>query len=152
MTERRAVDCIREVVQQAGMTDIKYKEGMMSEFSDFSCDQCRRQEPIASRTVARKLIGDMTNITRGGSRLDQAAPGVLVAGLSGQPSTEELAVLEERMNSHQAEYRTDIARLAEDMVKRVAEAAKRETRMLLAVAGLISFGVVILGILIRWPG
>ena len=49
------------------------------------------------------------------------------------------------MNTHQAEYRTDIARLAEDM-------AKRETRMLLAVAGLIFFGVVILGILIRWPG
>lgn len=30
--------------------------------------------------------------------------------------------------------------------------AKRETRLLVAVAGLISFGVVILGILIRWPG
>ena len=49
------------------------------------------------------------------------------------------------MNTHRAEYSTDIARLAEDN-------AKRETRMLLAVAGLISFGVVILGILIRWPG
>ena len=76
--------------------------------------------------------------------------------MSGQPSNEnlagQLAVLEERMNTHQAEYRTDIARLAEDMAKRDAEAAKRETRMLLAVAGLISFGVVILGILIRWPG
>ena len=56
------------------------------------------------------------------------------------------------MNTHQAEYRTDIARLAEDNAKRDAEAAKRKTRMLLAVAGLISFGVVILGILIRWPG
>lgn len=38
-----------------------------------------------------------------------------------------------------------LARLREDI-------AKRETRLLLAVAGLISFGVVILGILIRWPG
>ena len=37
------------------------------------------------------------------------------------------------------------ALLREDM-------AKRETRLVLAVAGLISFGVVILGILIRWPG
>ena len=76
--------------------------------------------------------------------------------MSGQPSTEDfarqLAVLEERMNTHQAEYRTDIARLAEEMAKQDAEAAKRETRTLLAVAGLISFGVVILGLLIRWPG
>lgn len=38
----------------------------------------------------------------------------------------QLAVLEERMNTMQAEYRTDIARLAEDMAKREAEAAKRE--------------------------
>ena len=49
------------------------------------------------------------------------------------------------MNTHQAEYRTEIARLAE-------EDARRETRMLIAVAWLTSFGVVILGILIRWPG
>ena len=49
------------------------------------------------------------------------------------------------MNTHQAEYRTEIARLAED-------SAKWETRMLLAVAWLISVGVVILGMLIRWPG
>ena len=55
-----------------------------------------------------------------------------------------ISVPEERMKTRQAEYRTDIARLAEDM-------AKRETRTLLAVAGLISFGVVILGILIRLP-
>lgn len=48
------------------------------------------------------------------------------------------------MKTNQAEYRTDIARLAEDI-------AKRETRMVLAVAGLNSFGVAILGILIRWP-
>lgn len=54
------------------------------------------------------------------------------------------------MNTHHADYRTDIARLAGDMAKLDAEAAKRETRMLLAVAGLMSFGVVILGILIRW--
>ena len=47
---------------------------------------------------------------------------------------------------------TSLALLREDMAKRDAEAAKCETRMLLAAAGLISFGVVILGILIRWPG
>ena len=62
-----------------------------------------------------------------------------------------LAVLEERMNTMQAEYRTDIARLAEDMAKRDAEAAKRETRMLLAVAVMIGLAVAILGFLIRSP-
>ena len=40
------------------------------------------------------------------------------------------------MNTHLAEYRTEIACFAEDMAKRDAEAAKREIRMLLAIAGL----------------
>ena len=69
------------------------------------------------------------------------------------PSVEDLArqlaVLEERMETRQAEYRTDVARLAEDMAKRDAEAVGRETRLLLALAGLVSLAVVILGILIR---
>ena len=46
--------------------------------------------------------------------------------------------LEERMNTKQAEYKTDIARLAED-------AAKRETRMLLAVIGVMALGIAVLG-------
>lgn len=41
----------------------------------------------------------------------------------------KVAVLEERMNTRQAEYKTDIARLAED-------AAKRHTQMVLFTAGL----------------
>ena len=49
------------------------------------------------------------------------------------------------MKTMQAEYSTDISRLAEDM-------AKRETRMLLAVAGMIGLGVAFLGILIGLPG
>ena len=36
----------------------------------------------------------------------------------------QLAVLEERMNTIQAEYRTDIARLAEDMAKRDVRSAQ----------------------------
>ena len=60
----------------------------------------------------------------------------------------QLAVLEERMKTMQAEYRTDIARLAEDMAKHNVEAAKRETRMLLAVAAMIGLAVAILGFLI----
>ena len=50
----------------------------------------------------------------------------------------QLAILEERMKTMQSEYRTDIARLAEDM-------AKRETRMLLFVAAIIGLGIAILG-------
>ena len=38
----------------------------------------------------------------------------------------QIAVLEERMNTMQAEYRTDIARLAEDMASREAARAERE--------------------------
>ncbi|MBC6436789.1 MAG: hypothetical protein GDA52_01330 [Rhodobacteraceae bacterium] len=85
----------------------------------------------------------------------------------------QLAVLEERMNTqqadyragweairanmaeHQRDYRTSIARLAEDMAKRDTdirtdiaqrdtEAARRETRMLLAIAGMIGLAVAIL--------
>ncbi|MCY4259367.1 MAG: hypothetical protein OXC91_03795 [Rhodobacteraceae bacterium] len=52
---------------------------------------------------------------------------------------ERLARLEERMKTMQAEYRTDIARLAEDM-------AKRETRLLLAIAGMIGLAVAVLGL------
>ena len=37
-----------------------------------------------------------------------------------------IAVLEERMNTHRAEYRTDIARLAEDMAKRDAARYKSD--------------------------
>ena len=57
-----------------------------------------------------------------------------------------LAVLEERMKTLQADltatlegFRTDQAKLREDM-------AKRETRMLLAVAGMIGLAVTILGL------
>ena len=42
-----------------------------------------------------------------------------------------------------------LARLAEDAAKRDAEAAKRETRLILTMVGLIVGAVTILGILIR---
>ena len=74
-----------------------------------------------------------------------------------------LAVLEERMKTMDERYDKGWALLREDIAKRDQtqgrdlallreEFVKRETRLLLAVAGLISFGVVIFGILIRWPG
>ena len=62
-----------------------------------------------------------------------------------------ISVLEERMKTMQAEYKTDIARLAEDMARRDAEAAKRETRLVLTLAGLVIGAVAFLGVLIRWP-
>ncbi|MCY4546759.1 MAG: hypothetical protein OXC28_00205 [Defluviicoccus sp.] len=55
-----------------------------------------------------------------------------------------MAAVEARTEARQAEYRTDIARLAEDM-------AKRETRLLLAVAGMVSLAVIVLGLLMRLP-
>ena len=68
----------------------------------------------------------------------------------------EVARMGERMNTHQAEYRTDIGQLAAKMAERDTEAAKRETRLLLTVVGVMVAGVTILGtvlgLLIRWPG
>ena len=58
--------------------------------------------------------------------------------------SERIARLEERMKTMQADYKTDIARLAEDN-------AKRETRLIVTIAGLIVAAVAILGVLIRWP-
>ena len=46
------------------------------------------------------------------------------------------------MNTKQAEYKTDIARLAEDM-------AKRENRLVLAVFAMVAMATAILGFLIR---
>ena len=45
------------------------------------------------------------------------------------------------MKTNNAEYRTDIARLAEDN-------AKRETRMLLVVAAMMGLGIAILGFIL----
>ncbi len=55
------------------------------------------------------------------------------------------------MKTMQAEYRTDIARLAEDMAKRDVEAARRDKDNLRWQIGLWVAAVVIIGVLIRWP-
>ena len=55
------------------------------------------------------------------------------------------AVPEERMKAMDGRHGKGWALLREDNVR-------RGTRHLLAVAGLIPFGAVILGTLIRWPG
>ena len=61
------------------------------------------------------------------------------------------AILEKRMKTMRAEYKTDIARLTEDNAKLDAEAARRQTRLIVAIAGLLAFAVAVLGLLIRWP-
>jgi len=58
--------------------------------------------------------------------------------------SERVARLEERMETKQAEYRTDIARLAEDM-------AKRDTRLLLWVIAVVGLGIAVIGILPNLP-
>ena len=69
--------------------------------------------------------------------------------MSGTPSAEDLtrqlAVLEERMKTMDERYDKGWALLREDMAKRDAEAAKRETRMLLAIAAMIGLGIAVLG-------
>lgn len=53
----------------------------------------------------------------------------------------KVAVLEERMKTMQAEYKTDIALLAKQM-------AENQTRLLLAIAAMIAVGVTILGLVL----
>ena len=62
--------------------------------------------------------------------------------------TRQVAVLEERMKTMQAEYRTDIARLAEDMAKRDASAANRETRLILAMIVIVSVAVGLIAMIV----
>lgn len=62
--------------------------------------------------------------------------------------SERISVLEERMNTKQAEYKTDISRLSEAI-------AARETRLLVVVVGTIvaaaGLATAVLGLIIRWP-
>lgn len=63
----------------------------------------------------------------------------------------KVAALEERMNTKQAEYKTDIARLAERMAESDARSARREVWLFGIFAGMIALGVAFLGFLIRLP-
>ena len=66
--------------------------------------------------------------------------------------SERIARLEERMKTMQAmqaEYKTDIARLAEDMAKRDIEAAKRDKDNLRWMIGLWIAAIIVLGFVIR---
>ena len=52
----------------------------------------------------------------------------------------------------QVDYKTEIAMLEKQIAERNAEAARQETRLVLAVAGLFAAGIAILGFLIRSGG
>ena len=58
-------------------------------------------------------------------------------GPTPQELSERLARLEERMKTMQAEYKTDIARLAEDM-------AKRETRLIVALIAIMGIATALI--------
>ena len=50
---------------------------------------------------------------------DQATPVVMEAKEKTRMEEQDCGILKERMNTKQAEYRTDIARLPEDNVKKM---------------------------------
>lgn len=62
-----------------------------------------------------------------------------------EPTTHELAtpiaVLEEKMNTHKQEYKTDIAMLAEKI-------AQRDNRLLLTIIVIVGVAAAVLGVLI----
>ncbi|MCY4260179.1 MAG: hypothetical protein OXC91_07950, partial [Rhodobacteraceae bacterium] len=63
----------------------------------------------------------------------------------------QIVRLEERMETKQAEYRTDIARLAETMANWKTDMAQRDKDNLRWSIGLWVAAVVIIGGRIRWP-
>ena len=75
--------------------------------------------------------------------------------MSGPPSVYDparpLATLEERMEPRQAKYETGLERLEREIAERNDEMAKHEIGLVFAFGGLMSLGVVILGILVHWP-
>jgi len=53
----------------------------------------------------------------------------------------DIAVLEQKMETHKQEYKTDIARLAEEM-------ARRDNRLIISVLGIMVAGITILGFIL----
>ena len=75
--------------------------------------------------------------------------------MSEPPSTtdlaRQLAVLEERMKTMQAEYESALDRFRADMATHREDSAKRDKDNLRWQIGLWVATVVILGIIVRWP-
>ena len=62
--------------------------------------------------------------------------------------SERISVLEERMNTKQAEYESALDRLRADMASRGEEASKRDKQQFLATAALIALATTVLGLMI----
>ncbi len=60
----------------------------------------------------------------------------------------DIAVLRQTMETHKQEYKTDIARLAEQMANWKTDMAQRENRQLLAIIVVVGVATAILGVLI----
>ncbi len=60
----------------------------------------------------------------------------------------DIAVLRQTMEPHKQEYKTDIARLAEQMANWKTDMAQRENRQLLAIIVVVGVATAILGVLI----
>ena len=102
---------------------------------------------IGKTAGSRDLPVSVANFGREGERCGGSAPQGR-QGARGLGPAVKLAVLEERMKTMQAEYKTDIAMLAADNAKRDAEHAKRDKQQLLAIAGIVGLATAILGVLI----
>ena len=85
-------------------------------------------------------------------RVDRGSGWPYLGSMSGVPDNHELArqfaVVEERMNTMQADLSATLERFRADMARRDTEAAKRETRTLLAMAAMIGLAVAIIGFLV----
>ena len=65
--------------------------------------------------------------------------------------SERISVLEEKMNTRQAEYESALDRLRADMAASREDMAKRDKDNLRWQIGLWVAAVVIIGVIIRWP-
>ena len=91
------------------------------------------------------------------TRLTEPRSKPRMAGMSGPPSNHDLArqlaVLEERMNTHQATYETGLERIERKMAERDAEFARRDKTNIQWMVGLWAAAVIViiavLGFMIR---
>ncbi len=77
-----------------------------------------------------------------------------LVAMSGQINTLEasLAAVLEGFRKDLEGFRKDMESFRKDMAYQGTEAARRETRLLLAIAAIAALGFTGLGLLIRWPG
>ncbi len=142
LCQGRLRPCVRAACSEGPFTD------------EFAFELSERGEDAEGQAPGRGCRVDLRALCSAAlTGLTPARADDYVAGMNGAPDnhalSERIAVLEERMNTMQAEYRTDIARLAEDM-------ARRETRLIVTIVATVIGGgglaVAFLAFLIGLPG